>query len=143
MKKDFTMVFSVSQSPQEIFNAVNDVTAWWTKTLKGHSQQLNDEFTVQFADIHYSKQRLIEVVPDQKVVWLVTESNLSFLKDKSEWTGTKIVFEIADHGTNRELRFTHEGLHPEIECYGACSVAWAQYVRSLEQLISTGKGQPD
>lgn len=143
MKQDFTMAFSVSRPPQEIFTAVNNVTAWWTKTLKGHSQQLNDEFTVQFADIHYSKQKLIEVKRDEKIVWLVTESNLSFLENKSEWTGTKIIFDITEKAGKSELRFTHEGLHPDIECYGACSVAWAQYVRSLEQLITTGTGRPD
>lgn len=46
--------------------------------------------------------------------------------------------------TNTELRFTHAGLVPSIECYGDCSRAWGFYINeSLRQLIMTGKGQPN
>ncbi|MFT3935661.1 MAG: SRPBCC domain-containing protein [Chitinophagaceae bacterium] len=141
--KSLTVSFLVNETPQEVFNAVNNVTGWWTENLKGKSKELNDEFEVQFGDVHYSKQKLVTVEPNQKVVWLVTDSRLNFIKDKTEWTNTKIVFEIFKEGNKTGLRFTHEGLVPQIECFSACSGAWTDYIiNSLEPLIETGKGNP-
>ena len=140
---DYHTSIMVNATPHEAFTCINSVTKWWTENLGGNSQKLNDEFTVRFGDVHYSKQRLIEVVPDKKVVWLVTDSKLNFIKDKREWTGTKISFEIAEKDNKTQVRFTHLGLVPEIECFDACSNAWSQYIHgSLFNLITTGKGQP-
>ena len=140
---DYHTSITVNATAHEAFNYINSVTKWWTENLGGNSQKLNDEFTVRFGDVHYSKQRLIGVVPDKKVVWLVTDSKLNFIKDKQEWTNSKISFEIFNQNDKTKIHFTHIGLVPEIECFDACSNAWSQYIHgSLFNLINTGKGQP-
>jgi len=142
-KQDYNASITVDATAQEAFKCINNVTKWWTENLEGRSQELNDEFTVRFGDVHYSRQQLVEVIPDEKVVWLVTDSNLNWIKDKHEWTNTKISFEIAEKDGKTQVHFTHLGLIPEVECFDACSDAWNQYIQqSLLSLITTGKGQP-
>ena len=143
-EQDYTANITVNATPQQAFKSINSVTKWWTENLEGSSQKLNDEFTVRFGDVHYSRQKLVEVVPDKKVVWLVTDSKLNFIKDKQEWTGTKISFEIVEKDKKTQIRFTHQGLVPEIECFDACSNAWSQYIKgSLFKLLTEGKGTPE
>jgi hypothetical protein len=65
------------------------------------------------------------------------------VQDKTEWIGTEIIFEIARKGDKTEVRFTHAGLIPDLECYDACSGAWCGYINSsLRDSITTGKEQP-
>jgi hypothetical protein len=137
-EQDYTEIITVDATPSKAFAAINNVTQWWTKDLTGSSRKLNDEFTVQFGDVHTSTQRLVEVVPDKKVTWLVTDSKLNFLKqNKNEWTGTKISFEIFEQNNKTHVRFTHHGLIPKIECFNDCSNAWSGYIRgSLLNLIN-------
>jgi uncharacterized protein YndB with AHSA1/START domain len=136
---NFSVAYTVSETPEEVFRAINDVRGWWTGEPgpKGTTDKLGAVWTYQFKDLHYTKQRITEFVPGKKVVWLVMDSKLSFVKDQTEWNGSKITFEIGKKGDKTELRFTHVGLVPEVECYGDCSSAWGYYVKGpLRELIS-------
>ncbi len=138
----FTSTVFVNQTPNEVFNAVNNVRGWWQGEIEGSFDKLDDEFTYRMKDFHFSVQKLIEVVPDKKVVWLITDSKLNFLENKDEWTGTKIIFEISEINNKTQLRFTHMGLLPDIECYDSCSNGWSKLIQeSLFSLITTGKGK--
>ena len=143
-KRSFTTTISVDQTPSEAFAAVNNVRGWWSGEIEGATDKLGAEFTYRHKGAHRSTQKVTELIPGKKVAWLVTDSHLSFVKAKSEWTGTTIVFEISTQEGKTEVRFTHSGLAPEIECYGACSHAWGMLIGGgLRNLISTGKIQPD
>ena len=139
---NFTTTILVNQTQKEVFNAINNVRGWWQGEIEGNTDKLNDEFTYRMEEFHFSNQKLVEVIQDKKVVWLVTDSKLNFVKNKSEWTGTKIIFEITEINNKTQLRFTHLGLVREFECYGGYSNAWSELIqKSLFSLITTGKGK--
>lgn len=141
--KSFTTTIQVPQSPEQVFAAITDVRGWWTGDIDGRTDALGEEFTYRFAKVHNTKQKITELVPNQKVVWHVTDSFINFA-DPNEWTGTDIVFEIAKTADGSELRFTHEGLVPDCDCYDACHAGWTFYIEdSLRRLITTGRGRPN
>jgi hypothetical protein len=140
--QDFTTAFSVDQTPEAVFAAINDVRGWWSGNIEGSTDSLGDEFTYRYEGVHYSKQKITEFVPGAKVVWHVLDADLTFATDTREWKGTDVTFEITKKGDKTELRFTHVGLVPDYECFEECSDAWGFFVNSsLRSLITTGKGQ--
>ena len=146
--KNFTTTILVDQTPQEAFDAINDVRGWWSGEIEGRTDVLGAEWTYSYKKVHRTTQKITELVRGKKIVWHVTDSQINFVRDKSEWDGTDIVFEIArkrgPSGDQTEIRFTHVGLVPTIECYGDCSGAWGFYVNeSLRSFIAMGRGQPN
>ena len=142
--RNFSTTVMVDQSPKEVFNAVNNVRGWWSEEIEGNTDKLDEEFTYRYLDVHRCKMKLIEMVPETKVVWLVLDNHFSFTRDKHEWIGTKIIFDISRYDDKTQLHFTHSGLVPEYECYTACVNGWTQYIQqSLPSLITTGKGHPN
>lgn len=142
--KGYTTSFVVDESPEEVFDAINNVRGWWSGDIDGRTDKLGAEFTYRYKSVHDTTQRITEWVPGKKVVWHVVDCHIGFVKDTTEWNGTDIVFEIARKKDKTELCFTHVGLVPAFECYGGCSGAWGFYVNdSLRSLITTGQGQPN
>ena len=141
---DFTATFTVDQTPEEVFAAINNVRGWWSGEIEGSTDKLGDVWTYRYQDIHYSKQEITELVPGQRVVWHVLDGFLNFTEDKTEWTGTDIAFDLSPKGNQTEVRFTHLGLVPEFEYFDNCSNAWGFYIKSsLRDFITTGQGQPN
>jgi hypothetical protein len=139
--ESFTTTIEVTKPPQDVFNCIKEVSKWYSKDFEGSSSQLNDEFVIHHAGRHYSKQKLVEVTSNEKIVWLVTEGTLHWLQNnKHEWTNTKMIFEIRTKGHKTVLHFTHEGLVPEKECYDMCSQGWSTVIKDrLYSYIATGK----
>ena len=142
--KDFTTTIRVDQTPNEVFRAINHVRGWWSEEIEGSTDKLHDEFSYHYQDVHRCKMKIVEFIPGKKLVWLVLDNYFKFTKDKSEWTGTKISFDISKKDNKTQIRFAHLGLVPEYECYDICKNAWTQYIQqSLYSLITTGEGQPN
>lgn len=136
--QNFQYLLTTSKKTGEVFTHLINPRNWWVglfgETMTGKSEGINDEFTFKAGDgVHYSNQKMIELVSDKKIVWLVTESNLSFLENTNEWAGTKICFDIESTEDATNIIFTHIGLVPQIECYGGCSSAWTQYMQKLQE----------
>ena len=141
-KQDYTASILVKANANKAFKSINHVAAWWTENIEGSSEKLNDVFTIHFGEA-FVTMKIVESVPDKKVVWNVTDCYLHWFADKKEWKGTRIVFEISAEGDSTRIQFTHVGLAPEVECYDDCVKGWDQYFKgSLAKLINEGKGLP-
>jgi hypothetical protein len=141
-EQSFTVAFSVDESPQQVFDAINNVRGWWSGDIEGRTDKLGETFTYRYKDFHMSKHKVTELVPGKKVVWETTDANLRSFKNKLEWVGTRVAFEIARKDNKTEVTFTHVGLVPHFQCYGDCSGAWGFFVgESLWSLITTGQGK--
>lgn len=141
--QNYTATLQVNATAQEVFRCINSVSEWWTEDLDSSAQKLHDEFTVRFGNIHVSTQKVVELIPDKIVGWLVTDSKLSFVEDKQEWKNSEIYFELSEHDNKTQVNFTHIGLDPDLECYHDCVKGWNYYLKeSLFKLLTEGKGTP-
>jgi hypothetical protein len=142
---DFTVTVDVTGTPDEAFAAIADPRAWWSRDITGDTDRLGGEFEFEVPGIHYSHQRVSTFDPGESVVWDVVDARMTFIADQTEWIGTSIRFDLQPlPGGGTEIRFSHVGLRPQIECYDACSTAWTSYVTtSLRRLVEQGVGLPN
>ncbi len=140
--KDFTTTFEVEATPGQVFDAVNNVRGWWSQNIDGDTDKVNAVFDYHYQDVHICKIKITQLMPDKKVVWHVLDNHFKFTKDKNEWKGTDIIFDISEKDGKTLLAFTHQGLTPDYECFDICHDAWTHYIQgSLKELIITGKGK--
>jgi hypothetical protein len=141
-KQDYNATIIVTKTASEAFKSIKSVNKWWTENIEGNFEKLNDVFTMHSNDT-FVTHKIVEFVSDKKIVWQVTDCNLHFVKDKKEWKGTQISFDISTKGNATQISFTHMGLVPEVECYNVCSKGWDEYIKgSLFKLITEGEGLP-
>lgn len=145
--QDFTTSILTGRTPEEVYNAVLDVRGWWSglydESFESKAEKIGDEFSfLAGGGVHATKQKLIELVPNKKVVWLVTDANLSFVEKTDEWKGTKISFDISREKDKTRIVFTHIGLVPDFQCYDSCAPAWTKYIQErLAEVLSTKSHQ--
>ena len=140
--KSFHTTIEVQMPGEEALKKINAVDKWWAKKVKGDPEKLNDKFTVDFGSTWVDFQ-ITEWNPGKKVVWKVIDCNLEWIKNKKEWKGTEVVFEIAEAKSPTQITFTHLGLIPSFECYDDCKTGWTEHVTgSLVKYINEGKGDP-
>lgn len=143
-KQDYTVSITVEASARQAFKSINNITGWWTTVFEGHSEKLNDVFTVRFGET-FITIKIVEFVPDNKILWHVIDCHKHWLKNnQKEWLDTTILWEISTEEKATTISFKHIGLVPGIECYNGCEGAWNFYIKdSLFKLITDGKGVPE
>lgn len=141
-QQDYTATIQVNANAKEAFQKISNVGDWWAKTFKGKASHKGDHFSVRFGETTVDFD-IKEAIPDKKIVWHVSDCYLHWLKDKTEWTGTEVVWEISSENNHSEIKMTHVGLTPDVECFKDCQKGWNEHVKSsLVKLINENKGQP-
>jgi hypothetical protein len=141
--KNFSLSIEAPVTAADAFKKISEVDAWWAKNFTGKAQKLNDTFRVTFGKT-FVDFKISECVPNQKIVWLVTDCYLDWINNKTEWTNTQVVFELSEKAGATKINFTHIGLTPDVECYNDCFAGWTGHVKgSLVKLLTDGKGMPE
>ena len=142
--KNYTTTIVVDKDNTEVFNSIKNFRAWWSEEIEGDTDKLGETFFYHYKDVHLCKIKLIEMIADKILVYLVIDNEFNFTKDKTEWVNTKLIFDLANENGKTKMVFTHEGLIPANECYNICNDAWTSYIQgSLKNLIETGTGKPN
>jgi len=114
MTTNYTTTFLVDNSSKEVFDAINNVRGWWSEQIEGITDQLNAEWDYHYQDVHRCKMKIIELIPNKKVVWQVLDNYFSFTNNKEEWKDDHVVFEITEVDNKTQLQFTQIGLVPAV-----------------------------
>lgn len=134
---DFRSVKTLAAPPEAVVAALTTrrgVSAWWGPTTGSLAE--GDTFEVGFG----TNRRIVIVaasVRPRHIEWEVEEA-----PHTPEWAGTTIVFDVAPADDGSELRFRHDGLTPQLECFEMCHEGWTHYLASLVALVDTGQGHP-
>jgi uncharacterized protein YndB with AHSA1/START domain len=143
--QNFQHQLFVDASPEKVFESLTKrIPFWWTEMFEGASDNEGEFFTVRFGSSVFKTMRVEELIRNKKVVWFVTDTLIDIpeLSNKMEWLNTKIVWELLAEDTNTQIRITHFGLNPNIECYEICSAGWRQFCDSLKSYLEKGSGTP-
>lgn len=142
---NYTSTTLLNCSESTVFNALTiGIPCWWTEMFEGTGENSGDVFTVRFGESVHKTMQVQELSHNKKIVWHVADSLIDIpqLKNQTEWIGTTIVWEIFKRENSTELRLTHIGLSPDIECYTICAGGWKQFTESIKLFVETGKGNP-
>ncbi len=142
-KENFHLSIVVNATAKEALESISHVSEWWAKKFEGRAEKLNDIFIVRFGET-FVTFKIVEVIPNKKIVWEVIDCYLHWLQNKKEWNGTKIQWEVSTTNNLTTIDFTHIGLVPAIECFNDCVTGWTGHVtKSLFKLITEHKGMPE
>ncbi len=140
-KNDFTCSFSAKISASGAIKKISNVSDWWGVTFTGSAENQGDQFVIKMGGDSFFNFTVTELIPGKRAVWLVTDCNMPWYSDKTEWTNTRLIFDADENNGETTLKFTHEGLTPNVECYKDCEPGWTHWIKtSLCSYFTTGKG---
>ena len=131
--------------PRRSFRAITDVRGWWSGEIDGTTDAAGRGVHVPVPGRPLLPAEDHRAGPgEDRGLACRGRAILNFVEDPDEWTGTDIRFDISPRDGGTEVRFTHVGLDPDVQCFDGCSSAWTFYINgSLRDLITTGTGEPN
>jgi uncharacterized protein YndB with AHSA1/START domain len=119
----------------EAFTTLDGLAGWWTSAVSG-DPSVSGTITFRFGD--QRKVMQVDKSTVRAVTWTCIEDN-----HHREWAGTRIIVQLEElDGGKTLMRFRHEGLMPELECYGQCEAGWDYFMASIAAYVESGEGSP-
>lgn len=105
-KTIYTVNIEVAKPAEDVFAHVLDLSKWWPEEFVGEPIQPGSEFVFRIGDSHYSTNKVIEFLPNERVAWITT-----------------------GNGQDTLLPFTHWGLTTDKESFARCSEGWNMIIK--------------
>lgn len=148
MKNNFQTSIVVKKPISKVFDTIsNGIELWWSTDFEGRADSIGAVFSVRFGNT-FKTMRIDSIQRNQQITWQCIDQFLEMpegmkqLKNPKEWVGNKLIWNFNEIAGTTTLNFIHEGLTPEVECWGVCEQGWDQTFISLKNLLLKGKGNP-
>jgi uncharacterized protein YndB with AHSA1/START domain len=136
-----SLTLTIDASATDTFEAIatrSGIAAWWTSLVSGTGTPGN-EFQLGFEGLEeIIRIRVDEAKRPRMVRWTVLRHT-----GLPDWDGTNIAFDLSELGPRRTiLQFRHNGLVPQLACYGDCRAGWSHFLDSLANVAAGRPGSP-
>lgn len=136
---NYSVAIEVAKSPDDVFNHLINLKKWWPEDFDGDDIKLNSEFIFTTGDSHYSKNKVIEFIPNKKITWIALEAIRK--TDNYSWAGTKMIFELNPQNNNTLIKFTYDGVVFEDEYERLVQICDITLKEMFYNFIINGKGK--
>jgi len=79
---DFNTSITARISARDAQKKISEVPAWWGISFSGNAEKQNDKFVVKMGGDSFFDFIVTDLIPDKKVVWLVTDCYMPWYTDK-------------------------------------------------------------
>ncbi len=131
---DIHHYFLINATEDKVFEAVSSPTgldAWWTKKSKG-SAQVGGQYTLDFGPGYEWTAAATKYQPAKAF-------ELSISHADSDWTGTKVGFELDQRNSITHIKFWHVAWREDNEHFRTSNYCWAMYLRLLKRFVEFGE----
>ncbi len=121
-RQNYRATISAPVSPDSARAAIFDeMHLWWTD----RTERAPSGVTVRFNRSHAS----FAFDPQNPLIWRCTDANMIIenVADSTEWTGTRLLWEISPTDTGCTVTLEHEGLNDTLACLDVCTRGWQHF----------------
>lgn len=122
------------ENRQKLLNALSTregLSSWWTT----HTEQPQENMWRFHFGNDYHKDFEVEDQSDNHFKWKCEEG-------APDWIDTLITFDLEEKNDKIVVKFRHSGWKEQNDNFGLCSFHWALYMKSLQELVEKGTGNP-
>jgi uncharacterized protein YndB with AHSA1/START domain len=128
----------IKSSPENVFRAFSTMDGlrhWWTENSQA-SEELKTGTVIRF--------RFGDEGPDMKIARIVPNKRMEWecISGPSDWTVTKLFFDVEGHKGMTILHFGQTGWREENDFFMHCNCRWGYFMVSIKNFIETGQGNP-
>ena len=121
-KENYRAEISAPVSPDTARTAIFDqMHLWWTDRTERTPTGVTVRFNRSHASFVFDAQNLL--------IWRCTDANMIIegVHDSTEWTGTRLIWEITPSDAGCTVTLEHDGLNEALECLDVCSRGWQHF----------------